>query len=194
MSVVESSRLASVIFRSVKYEISVLPVSFLKIAHRCVRLIPTGDAALVLSVFGLGGVLGGYLFRKFIYKTNQLAFLIALAFCIAGFFCVYFARSIAALYVSAVAFGCGFGIFVPVGMYYGGTSAGEQHRSQMVSYMNISNYLGGFLSVYIMTGIANLLNLNVARAHFLIGVAIFTLLLIAILIGCITRGRKSEQA
>lgn len=150
----------------------------------------TGDVAIVLSVFGLGGMLGSYLYRRFVYRTNQAAFLLALATCMLGYLCVWFAKTLLLLYVSAVVFGCGFGMFVPVLMFYGGTAAGKEHHSHMVSYLNIANYAGGFCSVYIMTGLARLLNITVDRGHFLIALMIFFLLLIGMLYELISAKRK----
>ena len=138
----------------------------------------SGDVGLVLSVFGLGGMLGGLFYRKVLYRLNVAALIPAMLLCILGYVCTMTANSLAMLYIAAVLFGSGFGIVPPAAMYCGVTSVGEAHRSEIISYMTIANNVGGFVSAFLMALLVKVLHLTVSRSHFLIGILIFSALAI----------------
>lgn len=150
----------------------------------------SADVALVLSVFNLGGLGGGALYRSCLFKLEAYVFLPSLLLCAAGFGCVLPAENLMALYGAAVLFGCGFGIFMPAGLFYGGTSAEASQRSSMVSYLNIANNLGGFSSAYVLSAVSALLGLKGNMTHFYLGLGIFGLLAVVLLAEAVRRTRS----
>lgn len=150
----------------------------------------SADVAWVLAVFNLGGVTGGYIYRKWLFRMRTYVFLPALFMCIAGFGCVLMAEEICALYIAAGLFGSGFGIFAPAAMYFGGTSVKAEQRSSMVSYMNMANNIGGFSSALLLSALCTLLGLDGKMMHFVFGIVIFSALLGIFLIW----SRKMERA
>lgn len=141
----------------------------------------SADVAWVLAVFNLGGLGGGALYRSRLFKLEAYVFLPSLLLCVAGFGCVLLAENLLTLYGAAVLFGCGFGIFMPAGLFFGGTSVEATQRSSMVSYLNIANNLGGFSSAYVLGAISALLGLKGDMTHFYLGLGIFCLLAVVLL-------------
>lgn len=135
----------------------------------------SADVAWVLSVFNIGGLCGGALYRKHLFKLGPYVFLTALLLCGMGFGCVILAKELWVLYGAAILFGGGFGIFVPAAMYYGGTSVEAAQRSTMVSYMSIANNLGGFSSAYLLSAACALLGLEGRIMHFYLGIGVFSI-------------------
>ncbi len=135
----------------------------------------SADVAWVLSVFNIGGLCGGALYRKHLFKLGPYVFLTALLLCGMGFGCVILAKELWVLYGASILFGGGFGIFVPAAMYYGGTSVEAAQRSTMVSYMSIANNLGGFSSAYLLSAACALLGLEGRIMHFYLGIGVFSI-------------------
>lgn len=150
----------------------------------------SADVAWVLAVFNLGGLGGGALYRSCLFKLDAYVFLPSLLLCVAGFGCVLLAENLLTLYGAAVLFGCGFGIFMPAGLFFGGTSVETAQRSSMVSYLNIANNLGGFSSAYVLSAISALLRLRGDMTHFYLGLGIFGLLAVILLAEAVRRTKS----
>lgn len=97
------------------------------------------------------------------------------------------------LYGAAAFFGCGFGIFRPAELYFGGTSVEVAQRSSMVSYLNISNNLEGLSSAYVLSVVSTLLGLKGTITRFYLGLVILGLLAAVLLVVAVRRTRSKAM-
>ncbi|SHM21164.1 Predicted arabinose efflux permease, MFS family [Caldanaerovirga acetigignens] len=149
-----------------------------------------GDAAaagFVLSMFTVGGMIGGAIFGKLHQYIKNQAITVSLLLISLGMGLVYYANSLMMLTAGSTLVGMGFSILMPAVMMIIGTivhpSAFASASGMLMAFLN----LGGFISTYY---IAMLLKIN-SYIRFPIFVAMVVYLISAI-IYAITGGRKQS--
>jgi MFS family permease len=150
-----------------------------------------GDAAsagIVLSMFTVGGMIGGAIFGKLHQYLKLHAITLSLLVISAGMGCVYYADSLVMLTVGSTLVGLGFSVLMPAVMMIIGSivppAAFASASGTLMAFMN----LGGFISTYY---IALLLRINsyIRFPIFIAMVAYF----ISALIYALTGARKSPS-
>lgn len=152
------------------------------------------DAALVLTMFTVGGMLGGLIFAKIfgIFKSNTMPagiFLIALAMASIGL-----GDSIAFMYIGTTIAGIGLSFIMPSIFMNLGVAV---HPSQMPTASGIvmaSMNIGGFCSAFFFSFLAGIMNVDLtANIKFPFYVSMITFAVIAILLVFIKPKQKSAQ-
>lgn len=154
----------------------------------------TADVGRILSVHSVAAMVGGFLFRRKLYRLNKVELLIGLFLSILGYFLVVFSNGLLMLYLSSVFFGCGFGIFSPALTFYGGTAVSSNVRSRMLSYLTIANNAGGFVSAYVMAGVIALIGTEYSRAHFVIAIVVFSILVGMVLMDLFKKNGSEKES
>lgn len=131
-------------------------------------------AALVLTMFTVGGMLAGFVFAKIfgVFKQNTLA--VGLLLISLGMVCMAFGNSIIFMYAAATSAGIGFSFIMPtIFMAIGASVPGPQvavASGLVVAAMNV----GGFVSAYFFAFLAGILGQTGSlRFPFFVGMICF---------------------
>lgn len=132
------------------------------------------DAALVLTMFTVGGMLAGFIFAKVfgVFKKNTLA--VGLGLLAIAMVCVGMGNSIIFMYIGATSAGFGFSFIIPTIFMDLGAAV---HPSQIPTASGIvlaSMNIGGFASAYIFALLAGVFGMtDVVKFPFYIGMTCF---------------------
>ena len=142
-----------------------------------------GDAALVLTMFTVGGMLGGFIFAKVfgIFKKNSLT--LGLAMLTLAMASIGFGNSIAFMYIGTTVAGIGFSFIMPTVFMDLGTAV---HPSQMPTASGIIMAclnIGGFCSAYMFAFIAGIAGMTESiKFPFYVSMSVFAVATIAYLL------------
>ena len=142
-----------------------------------------GDAALVLTMFTVGGMLGGFIFAKVfgIFKKNSLT--LGLAMLTLAMASIGFGSSIAFMYIGTTVAGIGFSFIMPTVFMDLGTAV---HPSQMPTASGIIMAclnIGGFCSAYMFAFIAGIAGMTESiKFPFYVSMSVFAVATIAYLL------------
>lgn len=132
------------------------------------------DAALVLTMFTVGGMLAGFLFAKVfhIFQKNTLS--LGLGLLAVAMMCIGFGNTIVFMYLGATAAGFGFSFVIPTVFMDLGAAV---HPSLMPTASGIvmaSMNIGGFASAYFFAFIAGLFGMTeVLKFPFYVGMTAY---------------------
>lgn len=113
-------------------------------------------SALVLVVFSLGGVAGGQLLSRIVTKIQKGVFIVAGIACFAGKMMLVVGDSLAMMFLGSLAFGLGYGLFLPAVAMFLGMSVPPEQRAFALSINTIGSGAGTFLSAYIFSALASI--------------------------------------
>lgn len=142
-----------------------------------------GDAALVLTMFTVGGMLGGFIFAKVfgIFKKNSLT--LGLAMLTLAMASIGFGSSIAFMYIGTTVAGIGFSFIMPTVFMDLGAAV---HPSQMPTASGIIMAclnIGGFCSAYMFAFIAGIAGMTESiKFPFYVSMSVFAVATIAYLL------------
>ncbi len=111
-------------------------------------------SALVLAVFGIGGVIGGHTMSRAITKIEKGIFILAGIICFVGKITLVAGDSLLMVYLGSLIYGLGYGMMLPAIPLFAGMSVAPEQRAFALSVNMIGTGLGTFLSAYIFAGIA----------------------------------------
>lgn len=111
-------------------------------------------SALVLAVFSIGGVIGGYTMSRLITKIDKGVFILAGVICFIGKIILVTGDSLLMIYLGSLVYGLGYGVMLPAISLFSGMSVAPQQRAFALSINMIASGLGTFLSAYVFAGIA----------------------------------------
>lgn len=111
-------------------------------------------SALVLAVFSIGGVIGGYAMSRMITKLEKGVFILAGVICFAGKIILVAGDSLTMVYLGSLVYGLGYGVMLPAISLFAGMSVAPEQRAFALSVNMVASGLGTFLSAYIFAGIA----------------------------------------
>ncbi len=140
------------------------------------------EAALVLTMFTIGGMVGGLIFAKVfsIFKKNSLA--VGLALLAIAMASIGFGNSIAFMYIGTTVAGIGFAFIIPAVFMDLGAIV---HPSQMPTASGIvmaSLNIGGFCSAYIFAFLAAIMGMTDSiKFPFYVSMTLFTVAAVAYL-------------
>ena len=119
----------------------------------------SGEAGIVLSLFTVGGVVGGFFYRKISHLKNIL-FALAFGWMAAGFLVMILSGNLYFLTIGEIMVGLGFGLFVPAVTTAGGLCVPVEYRAKATSTLVIFSNLGSFLSAFFMSAVSRLLEIS----------------------------------
>ena len=133
-----------------------------------------GAAGTVLALFTVGGVLGGILFRRFT-GLSKWVFTVTFACMGVGFLIMALSGSLGMLIVGEMLTGIGFGLYSPAKNITVGFLVADTERTRAASILSICGNIGGFLSAFLLSALANLLGISDCRFMFWCSVAFYLL-------------------
>lgn len=131
-------------------------------------------AALVLTMFTIGGMVSGVIFAKIfgLLKQNTLAFgLFCLAIAMA---CMSFGNSLFFMYAAATLGGIGFSFILPTMMMSVGNVVHPSQVATASGFIIGAMNIGGFLSAYFFDVLRTIFNNNDIRFSFYVAMICFT--------------------
>ncbi|WKY48124.1 MFS transporter [Eubacteriaceae bacterium ES3] len=143
-----------------------------------------GDAAMVLTMFTVGGMLGGFIFAKVFgfFKSNTMP--VGVAMLAVAMVSIGFGNSIAFMYIGTTVAGIGFSFVMPsIFMNLGATV----HPSQMPTAAGIvtaSMNVGGFCSAYMYALIAGIAGVDMTvnfKFPFYVSMVAFAAIAVALI-------------
>ena len=138
-------------------------------------------AAVVLSVITGGGIFGGYLYGR-IKSWGQNALTLAYIALAAGYIILAVCSNIWIMAFGAAIIGIGFGINMPAMQILVGLAVPGYVRSEAAAYLNAFGGIGGFVSSFVVTGIAQIFGWQPGRPCFVICVVGYLLMAFAIIV------------
>lgn len=141
------------------------------------------DAALVLTMFTIGGMAGGFIFAKVfgIFKKNTFA--VGLAMLAIAMVSIGFGNSILFMYIGTTVAGVGFSFIMPTIFMDLGAAV---HPSQMATASGIvmaCMNIGGFCSAYIFAFLGSIMGMTEnIKFPFYVSMTVFTVAAIAYLL------------
>ncbi len=146
----------------------------------------------MLTLFTLGGVVGGYLFRYGDRLGNRIFPLIFLI-CAAGFGIILRAKGLVGMIAGAVVFGIGYGLFMAGIMIAAGYAVPQAIRPGVTARLLASAGLGEFLSSFIMAAAVKLFGCTYERFPFFISMVIYLLLAAGFFAAYLGKGNGSAD-
>lgn len=135
-----------------------------------------GDSAMaanVLSVFTASGVVGGFLFSRFVKLLGQRVCSLSFVLLALGYVFAVFANNLTLLFVSAVVFGLGFGMQMPSTSLYLGKPLADKLKAPAFAAYGIFGAIGSFSSSYFIQLLRNVFNISYDRFAFAVGAGVF---------------------
>lgn len=129
-------------------------------------------AGIVLAIFTVGGVFGGFIFRFSKFILNKI-FIIVFTLMATGFLIMALSSNVIVLTLGEFVAGIGFGLFNPAAAIAVGFSVSDQARTKASSLLLIFGNLGGFLSAFALSAIGNMLGFSGGRFSFWASFAFF---------------------
>lgn len=112
-------------------------------------------SAIILSLFGLGGTLGGHFMSKWIARLQKNVFVPAALICALGLLITAFGENLAMMIIGSILFGVGYGMFLPSVSLFAGMCVSAENRAFALAITSIFSGVGTFLSAYIFAALAS---------------------------------------
>lgn len=135
-------------------------------------------AAIVLSLFTLLGVVGGYCFPKVQRRFGTRTMAIGFSIIAISFVSLAFSSNIWSYILFSCTFGFGYGLLNPANNYFLGIGLDKDYRAASISVSTIISSLGSFSSAYAIKYSKILLHSDWERLPFLVGACFFAALCI----------------
>lgn len=133
-------------------------------------------SAVVLSVFTLVGVLGGYCFHRIRKHIETRTMTVGFFINGVSFLALAFSDSLLGYTFFSCTFGFGYGLLQPAVSYFLGVDLEEEYRAACISVSSVISALGSFLSSYAVKYSKLILNSDWDRIPFVVGSVFFILL------------------
>ncbi len=137
----------------------------------------TAGASILLTVYTLGGITGGFVFRmKRIRGMGQRLFAIIFAICSIGFLFIILSHGLFAMTIGSFIFGVGYGLFMAAIVVFAGFSVPKDVRPGVITRLLVAAGIGEFLSAFIMSMVVKLFNSNYERFPFVFSAVVYAVL------------------